>query len=179
MTYEKISKAFTTEEVDALTGAVTALGVLITAFAVNLTLKERRSLTMIGPRNFTFVEQAYKYGVDHPHLVPPYIDMQEFKNDWELFNIVKGLVKLLEPMIEKLTDSYKAAGSEAFSTARSFYKAIKVAADANTPGTNIMALRLKELYRKSGSSSKTTTPTPETVPAGVTGAKDETAAVTL
>ncbi len=173
MTNEKISKAFTTGEIDALTGAVDTPGIQVTAFAVNLTLKERRALTKTGPGNYRIVEHAYKYAADFPHQVSPYIDRVEFKNDWELFNNVKDQVAGPEPLIEKLTVSYMAAGSEAFTYSHNFYDAAKTAAKTNTPGTGITALQLKRYYRESGGSSPTTKGRTETAPTGGQGVDDE------
>ncbi len=173
MTYEKISKAFNTDEIDALTGAVDTPGKPVTAFAVNLTMKERKAMTMAGPGNYSIVEQAYKYAADFPHLVSPYIDRVEFKNDWESYNIARGLVTNPEPLIEKLSVSYMAAGSDALATSHNFYDTAKIAAKTNTPGTDTTALQLKRYYRESSGSSPTTRGNTETALTGGQGVDDE------
>jgi hypothetical protein len=143
MTYDKISKVLTTEEYDALVAAVENLNTLVTAFAVNLTVVERRSLLMVGKRNQAFAERALYYA-------------KEQQNDWTLFNQLRNLVKLINPVTEKITDTYMAAGSEALAAARRIYGAAKEAAKANKPGTNAIVADLKQYFSKSRTQSSTT-----------------------
>ncbi len=182
MTYEKISRVLTQEEYDALTAGIGNLGTLINGFAVNLTLDERKTLPMIGPRNVTFVGRSHDYVGEQEDIAPPCLDVQEFRDDWSLYNQLDKLIKLLEPVMEKLTDTYMAAGAESFAAARIFYDAVKTAAKAGKPGTNTIVADLKSLYKSSARrSTKTQTPqstetTGTTVTTGtiVTAGTDET-----
>jgi hypothetical protein len=139
----------TPEEFDGLKAAIDGLNTLVTAFAIDLTVKERRSLAMVGNRISGFVERVYKYANEYPHLIPAYLDMPEFQKDWELFNQLKRLQMLLGNVVEKVVDTYKAAGSEAYTAARAFYHSIKAADNANTAGIQFIVEDLKKYYKKS------------------------------
>lgn len=155
MTNEKESKVLTPKELETALKAIEALENLMSIYAVNLSIKERRTLVMAGPLSIPFIERTLMYANEYPQYVPPFFELEKFKKDWELFRQLETLLKQLEPLVDKITDTYKAAGSEAHTAARNFYKLIKTAAQSNTPGTDAIAADLKKLYKKPRKKNKT------------------------
>jgi hypothetical protein len=60
---------------------------------------------------------------------------------------------MLEPVVEKISDSYMAAGMDAFDAARKMYNYVKAAAESGVPGTDTIVdeLRIRFYKRKSSS----------------------------
>jgi hypothetical protein len=148
MTYDKVSKDLSKKELDDITKAIEKIDEVISSFAVNLSPEESSSLVKIGPLNVSFVERSYQYTLELQNLLPPYFDVQEFKRDWDLYNHLKTVIRLLDPVMQKIHETCVAAGSEALAGARSFYRLVKEGNNNNTPGLDVVEAELKKLYRK-------------------------------
>ena len=61
---------------------------------------------------------------------------------------------ILEPLVEKISDTYLAAGSDAFLAARKLYSFVKAASDSGAPGSDTIAAELKKRYLRRRSSSQ-------------------------
>ena len=146
MPYEKISRVLSNEEIEGLKQDITNLDGKISAFAVNLTIKDRKTMYKMGDRSLPFVEQALNYANDHSEFVPPFLSVDEFQKDWDLAKQLKELLKRIEPVMEKLSDTYMAAGADALSGALSFYESVKSAAKANKSGADAIVAELKRRY---------------------------------
>jgi len=116
-------------------------------FMVNLSPAERRSIPKLGRMTTKFVELALGLSEKHPELVPPYLDVQKMKQDFELARKFVEIMSVLEPLWEKMNDTFYAAGSSAHAQARLFYKAVKIAARNQIPGTDVMVKELKQSFR--------------------------------
>ena len=155
MSKGKISHELTEEAYGQIAQSIRALDSLL-PFAINLTVKERRKLHKMGDKSIAFVEKAAQYADERPDLVPPYLDIPEFKRDLKLARQLKDLLMILEPSVEKISDTYLAAGSDAFLAARRLYSFVKAASDSGAPGSDTIAAELKKryLYRYTNSQEK-------------------------
>lgn len=143
-----LSYQMTIEEKDALKQDIDAMAQKVAAFAINLSPDDRKTLSIMGNKSVAFVEQALQYAREYPEYVPPYLDVTEFEKDFNLARDVKELLKVVEPILEKLSDTYLMAGVEAFTQARSFYDSVKAAAKSNAPGTDSLVAELKKRYKR-------------------------------
>jgi hypothetical protein len=102
------------------------------------------------------VEKSVQYTDERPDLVPSYLDIPEFKKDLKLARQLRELLLMLNPVVEKISDSYLAAGVDAYEAARRLYSHIKAASESGAPGTDSIAAELKKRYvrRKSNSPEK-------------------------
>lgn len=119
------------------------------SFSINLSTSERKALSKMGDKTIAFVDKCLEYADKHQDLVPSYLDITELKKDFDLSKKLFKVLKRLEPLTEKVSDTYIAAGSEAFSAARNFYDSIKAAAKAGVPGTDVIAAELKKRFVRS------------------------------
>jgi len=85
------------------------------------------------------------------------LDIPEFKKDLSLARQLKNLLLILEPSVEKISDTYLSAGSDAFLAARKLYSFVKTASDSGAPGTDAIAAELKKRYVRRKSSSQQNT----------------------
>jgi hypothetical protein len=155
MAYERISYAMSDEESDGLTQDVDAFDQKVSGFAPKLPSEERPRLYKLGNRALPFVDQTLIYAQKYPQFASGSFDLQEFINDLNLSKKARELVRYLEAVIEKLTDTYMAAGADAFAHAREYYHASKAAARAGKPGADAVATDLKNLLYKRSKTVKT------------------------
>jgi len=145
MSNEKISFELTEEAYGQIAQSIKALDSLL-PFAINLTVEERRKLHKMGDKSIAFVEKVAQYASERPDLVPSYLDIKEFKRDLKLARQLKDLLIILEPTVEKISDTYLAAGYDAFLAARKLYGFVKTASDSGAPGSDTIATELKKRY---------------------------------
>jgi len=117
-------------------------------FLINLTPEERRAIPKMGDKTIAFVEKAIEFIKANPQLVPPYVDVNELERDFKLAVQFRDIVTLIDSLSEKISDTYLAAGSEAYITALAFYNSVKSAAKMNVPGTDTIADELSERFEK-------------------------------
>lgn len=152
MSNQKISYELSEESYGQIAQNIRSLDSLLT-FAVNLTKEDRRKYQTMGDKTVTFVEKGVQYVDERPDLVPPYLDIPEFKRDLKLAKQLKELLIMVEPVVEKISDSYLAAGADAYEWARKLYSYVKTAANSGAPGSDTIAAELKKRYGRRKSST--------------------------
>lgn len=159
MNDQLVSFEMTDELRGQLSDGIRSLDALL-AFTINLTVRDRIKLQKMGDKSIAFVEKAIQFANDRPDLVPPYLDVAEFQRDYTLAKQLKELFNQINPVVEKISDTYLAAGSDAFSAARKLYSYVKAAAASGAPGSDSISAELKKRYtrirRKTTSDSQTT-----------------------
>ena len=123
-------------------------------FAINLTPEERRNYSTMGDKTFTFVDKTIHYLDERQDLRAPYVNITELKQDMKLAQQLKELLLLIEPVVEKISDTYLAAGTDAFEAARKIYSYIKTASEAGAPGTDVIAAELGKRYVRKSSTTQ-------------------------
>lgn len=96
-----------------------------------LTNEEKNELSKMGDKSVAFVEKALEYCNANPDLAPPFLDVNEFKAD---FNTVTELRSYYAPLLQitsSLSDTMTLAGSDAYSAALMFYNSVHYAQKSN------------------------------------------------
>ena len=156
-----VSYVFTSEEFSALKQKISEIQEKIDAFAIELHLDDKRELKTLGDRSLPFTDHAFLLATQQQVLVPGFVNMEEFSKDLTLFKQAKELIKLLDVIYERLTDTYIAAGTDAFSTARKIYGSVKSAVKAGVPGAEVAYDELKKRYvRMKGKTNEQTETNP-------------------
>lgn len=146
MTYQNISAEIPDETVTQLIQQVREIEKLL-PFVINLTPDQIRALPKMGDKSIPFVEKSLEFAQEYPELVPPYLDVPELQRDLDLYKKLKRLKNILQPLTEKVCDTYYAAGAEAFTAARTFYKSTKNASGLSVPGSDTIAEELGKRYK--------------------------------
>ena len=76
----------------------------------------------------------------------------------ELLKQIQRILGVVEPLWEKLGDTYMLLGAEAYALARVFYNTVKSAAQAGVPGADSIAKDLGERFKKQFSNPDQETP---------------------
>jgi hypothetical protein len=123
-------------------------------FIINLTIEERKTLPLMGDKSIPFVEKSIEFARQQPDLVTSFLDVDELAKDLVLARRLKKILNVIEPLYEKVQDTYLAVGSEAFAAARTFYRTVKNAARSGVPGVDAIASELSKRYERRANMSK-------------------------
>jgi hypothetical protein len=133
--------------------AITGIDQILKLFEDNftpLTPRERHDLLKMGDNTLEFVEKCYLFADANPSLRPPFINMDDFKTEFNnahgMFPVVSKVVQLLEG----LTDIQKCAVNAAYLIALMSFKAGKNAAANNVPGAQALYEDLSESNPRKG-----------------------------
>lgn len=158
MPYENISIELKENVVQEILQLIQQIEAKLT-FLINLTPEERHALPKMGDKSVSFVQKALELAQQYPTLVPPYMDVDELRRDFKLAENLRTIFNALSVLYEKISDTYLAAGSEAYLAALSFYNSAKQAAKQNIPGTDYVVNELgKRFERKPYKSQETSKP---------------------
>ena len=97
-------------------------------FLLDMSTDERSDLIKFGENLVPFIEQTLADSKSYPHLVPPYLDVEELQRDLELFMQMVAVLKPLQQLVALIQDTSSAAGSDAFESALTFYRTVRMAA---------------------------------------------------
>jgi len=115
-------------------------------FTINLSADDKQGLVVMGDKSIAFVEKALEMAKSNKELIPPYLDMAEMENDLKTAKNLAGIIYEMEAVLEKIRNTYLAAGSDAFVSALTFYNVAKSASKAGVPGLNSMLEELKQRF---------------------------------
>jgi hypothetical protein len=127
-------------------------------FLINLTPEERHALPKMGDKTYPFVDKALELAQQNPNLVPPYLNVEELRRDFDLATKLRPIVSALNSLTEKLNDTQLAVGSEAYTAALQFYNSSKSAAKSNVPGTDSIVSELGKRFEGQGKKKSNSTP---------------------
>jgi hypothetical protein len=147
MSYKNISTEITTE---TLTSVIQKLKEIdeVLPFTINLTAGEKRALPKMGDKSVAFVEKAHEFAVRNPEYLPAFLKVEEFKRDIDLTKALKSIMNVISPVEEKISDTFYAVGSEAFSAALTFYNSAKRASKSGVPGSDTIVAELHKRYKQ-------------------------------
>ncbi len=124
------------------------------SFLINLTPEDRMRIPKMGPKTVNFVEKSLELAEQNPELVPPYVKINELKEDLKLSKDLGRLRLKLKSLYEAIEDTEMAAGSESYSMALTFYNSLKAASKMNVPGTTELYNELKERFETNRKTEK-------------------------
>ena len=148
MNQNLVSYVFTDQDFTAVKQKISELETMVNGFAIELHIDDKRALGILGDRSLPFTDHTYMLVTERKDFIPPYVNMEEFKKDLDLYKKCKELTKMVEIVHERLIDTSIAAGSDAFCSARKIYNYIKGLVRINMPGVNVVFDELKKRYKK-------------------------------
>lgn len=109
---------------------------------------------------WTRISKALAYAEANPQLVPPYLDVPEFRKDFNLALTLQAILQISTPLQESIADTARAAGHEAYRAALVFYQTAQQAAELNVPGADTIADDLGERFAGQGTTTPPAPPNP-------------------
>jgi hypothetical protein len=140
------SQAIPADVVSQVHTKLNEIKTLLKPFAITLTPLERRNILKMGEKSLAFVEKAHEFAVENPEFVPPFLNMQEFKVDYDDAHGLWTVLNDALQVYEMIDDTIMVAGSESYAAALVFYNSVKVAAEKDVPGAKAVYSELKKRF---------------------------------
>ncbi len=121
----RVNRQFSANE---LKDIATALDLLDQSFSFSrgLSPRDQRRLVRIGTSNKKFV-QTVKHAVDNVAVLPGYVSMTEFQNEYAIFFQIEALLATLRSFEEKLRQTQLVAGKHLMNDCLDVYKTMESA----------------------------------------------------
>ena len=143
-----VSLSITPADLQDIQNAVATLKNKLLPYLLELSTDEKLSIPKMKDKTLAFVTKSYEYAVNHPMLVPAYVDVTEFKKDINAVEQLRQLSTPLDEITKALDDTMTVAGSEAYVAALSFYNSVKSASKNNVSGGQVVYEDLKTQFHK-------------------------------
>jgi len=116
----QVSASLSQEDIDAIMAAVQTIKDKL-PFLIALTPEESRSLPRLGDKSRAFVSKAVELANSRSEILPGVFDLEEMRQDLELFEALYPIQMALTQIQELIADTTAVAGSEAYTAARMVY----------------------------------------------------------
>lgn len=146
--YQNLSVTLAQADVDAVFAAIKTLEEKL-PFLITLEPEERRTLIKLGSRSADFVKDALEAVIAVPTVVPASFNVEEFKKDASLFELLSSVKFKLDMLCEKVDHTYMASGNEAMTSALETYAYVRTASK-RTPGLQSVADKLHDRFKGQG-----------------------------
>ncbi|MFH0977334.1 MAG: hypothetical protein V1874_16260 [Spirochaetota bacterium] len=126
-----VSVGFSEEEAATINAAILSLKETLLPKLKTINADEKKDIPKMGDKTVAFVQKALEQCEANPELVPPFLDVKEFKADFAAVENLRQIAASLGQIIDGCLDTITLAGSDSFSAALMFYDAIKSAKKTN------------------------------------------------
>jgi hypothetical protein len=157
-TQNLISLNIPEEQLTQIQAHVTGLTTILSPHLKTLSGREIQGLHKMGDNSIPFVEKSLEYARTNPEFLPPYIDVDEFKIDFQGAKILSSIYKPLAQLIKALLTSMILCGSEAYGVALAYYNSVKQAAKMNVAGAQFIYEDLKKRFEQQSGSDDSDAP---------------------
>ncbi|MBN3925794.1 hypothetical protein [Nostoc sp. NMS4] len=121
----KVSAKLSSADREAVMRAITTIREKL-PFLIDLTTEERKALPKLGDKSRAFVSKALEIGTQNPDFLPRSFDLNEMRQDIELFEALYPILLSLTQLQELVDDTSVAVGSEAYAAGLMVYNYAKV-----------------------------------------------------
>ncbi|MBN4003998.1 hypothetical protein [Nostoc sp. LPT] len=124
MADNKLSAKLSSANREAVMQAITTIREKL-PFLIDLTTEERKALPKLGDKSRAFVSKALEIGTQNPDFLPRSFDLNEMRQDIELFEALYPILLSLTQLQELVDDTSVAVGSEAYAAGLMIYNYAK------------------------------------------------------
>ena len=136
-------------------------------FLVDLSVDDRKSMVKIGTKGYSFVKQALDVASQHPGVLPASFDVNDMRNDTQLFAYLTTLQLTLSQLKKQIDDTVMQIGSQSYASARVVYAS--ASSSFAGPPLEVAADQLGKHFGRKPKATKSATataaPSPTAVPA--------------
>jgi len=154
MSIKKINTRMSVESKDEIVGKFKEIDTLVEPFAVNLSPDDRRTIPKLGIKSLGFADITLGFAKSNPKFVPSFQDIDLLTANMEFVKQLQQVLEVVEPVYEKVKDTYMAAGADVYLATRVIYDSVKAAAKQGVPGSDVIAKELGKLYKRSRAKTK-------------------------
>jgi hypothetical protein len=107
---------------------------LLAPYLLSLTPEERKGMLRMADKTVAFVTKTTEYATNNPAFVPPFVHLEELKQDTTGMAALSPLRQQFEQLALDVDSTVMVAGSEAYGNALTVYANIKFLAKNKQPG---------------------------------------------
>lgn len=100
---------------------------LLAPYTVTLTGDERVSMPKMSDKSVAFVSKVVDYTISNPKLIPPMMQPEELKKDFEANKTLQPIYAISQQISDMMKDTLIVTGSEAYTQALLYYASVKMA----------------------------------------------------
>lgn len=142
----RISLNLTSSDISDIDKAIGVLVEKLLPALIVLTNEEKKTLAKMGDKTIAMVGKALSYTGSHAQFNPQYLNVEEFRKDFEGSETLSEFLRRLQPIIDALNDTIILCGSEALRAALIFYGAVSAAAKMGVPEAQTIYDDLRERF---------------------------------
>lgn len=124
MADNRISASLSVADREAVMSAIATIREKL-PFLIDLTTQERRSLPKLGDKSRAFVSKSLEVATQNPDFLPRSFDLDEMRQDVELFEALYPILLSLTQLQELVDDTVMEVGSEAYAAGLVVYNYAK------------------------------------------------------
>jgi activator of HSP90 ATPase len=163
-----ISDHYTTEEKALVNKALASLEETLSSKLVNLSPEDRQKYGSVGEQNKLIVNKVRDYRINQPELSSDDVDWEEFLKDFESREFLQATIAKLENFVTKLNNNKILHDFDNYQASLTDYGFSQYKRGTNKPGFETKVNELAQFFSRTGTTTKTSTPTtPEVPPAPV------------
>lgn len=140
-----IPEAVISEASQALNNALA----ILEPYLIALTPAERQAIPNMSDKTLPFVEKTLAYTASTPQFVPQYMNLTALKTDYQTYDQLIPLFRVVKQLSNGLDDTTMQAGAECYTNALNFYNSVKQAARIDVPGAKAIHEDLRKRFVKS------------------------------
>jgi hypothetical protein len=148
MSENRINFSLTDAEQKAVDAAYKTINDVLKPHIVVLSDIERKTLPKMADATLPFVEKVSSYAVTHPQFKPDYVNAEELAIDVNGFKTSNRILTSASQLVRLLEDISILSGSEAYSSALSYYRNVKVQARDGRPGAKTVCDDLQQRFER-------------------------------
>jgi hypothetical protein len=103
-------------------------------YSDTFTPKDRSRLIGGGIKNLGFIETAYGSAVANPQFVPPFLNINDYGNQFADFTRKRTIYLLLQQFLQQVSDAMLFASDTAYHNSLEYYNSVKEAARQRISG---------------------------------------------
>ncbi|MDR1606443.1 MAG: hypothetical protein LBS41_04950 [Streptococcaceae bacterium] len=119
---------------------------LLKPYVVVLTARDRSNLLKMGNKTLSFVAKAHELAKQHPEVVPPFVNLDDFTKDFNDATSLLPFIVSCQELANIASDTAMVAGSEAYTSSLAIYQTAKTASKLRISGAREVAEELKERF---------------------------------
>lgn len=142
----QVSVKLSAGDIEKIDGAIKTINSVLDPYLVTISTDERKELPKMNEKNVPFVKKVLEYAESHPEFAPAYLNISNLKIDVEGFAALNKIEKPLSELAAAITDTTMVCGSEAYTTALTYYNSVKQAVKMKAPGAKVIFDDLKKRF---------------------------------
>lgn len=150
MTENRIAFSLTADEQKQITDAFDVIFGVLKPHEVVLSDTERKTLPKMADATLPFVEKVEGYAVSHPEFKPNYVNAQDLTIDVQGYKLSSRLLTPAYNIVRLLEDISILSGSEAYSSALSYYRSVQMQARDSQRGAKTVFEDLQQRFINQG-----------------------------